>query len=66
MVCKRCGGSKLQRSRRRTEWESIAIIFGLVPVRCTECLDRRLRLTFFAPAVKPTIGDAAKQAGSAR
>lgn len=62
MVCKRCGGSKLQRSRKRTEWEEILAVFGFAPVRCTECLDRRLRFLLFQSTadIKTEIADVAK------
>lgn len=62
MVCKRCGGSKLQRSRKKTEWESIVAALGFVPVRCTECLDRKLRFLLFqsTAALKTELPDAAK------
>ncbi|MDX1979285.1 MAG: hypothetical protein SFV51_03390 [Bryobacteraceae bacterium] len=49
MACRKCGSSKLQRSRRRDEWEFILAVFGFVPVRCTVCLDRKFRFALFLP-----------------
>lgn len=58
MYCKRCGGSKLQRSRKKTGWEEFLGVLGFIPVRCTECLDRKVRFVLFSPRIKAEIASA--------
>jgi hypothetical protein len=49
MACSKCGSTKLQRSRKKDEWDTLLGVLGFVPVRCTVCLYRRYRFALFLP-----------------